>query len=132
MIRRIMRVIGLSALAVGVTACPQPNDSACGKPANEVKGSIESHISEAGSLRNARTYSPDGSDWTFVSVEHRTPLEIKRDRNGHIMTFAFEGDGGDVVAVDQRARDESSLPDAPFDVRRKGAIESRGCVFNAR
>lgn len=125
-------LLALGALCTVLTGCaPQPNNKACGQPSPQLVQTIETQISSSGQFRRPRSFSPGGSSWTFVSIEQRDPIQVKENKQGNILTFAVNTDGATILAVDQRARRDSTFGHAPFNVREKGAIESRGCVFNA-
>jgi hypothetical protein len=133
MARRASMVVVALASTVALAGCPQPNDEGCGTPSDELTAVITGALPSEGETRNFRSFQPSGESTVFISVEHRTADEVEDDDSGEIYTFATDdGSPGAIVAVDERARDDTDLPAASFDVRQDGAIDSRGCTFNAR
>jgi hypothetical protein len=88
---------------------------------------IEQRLDTPGSLRHGRSVTSDESGITFVSAELVRAVDDPRDR-GDLLTWAKAKVGGGFVAVDEDARKNSSWPNASFDVRQAGAIESRACA----
>jgi hypothetical protein len=96
-----------------------------GAPASVISA-IEAELRVDGTLRNGKQATGRGT--TFVSVELHRADEDRHD-SGDILTFASaDPDLGEFLAVDVNARDDTTWPHAPVDVRAEGARESRGCV----
>ena len=119
---------------------------ACGNPETEVEGctgtskEVVAAISErlhknVGRLRNTHQFSKGTDGITFITAELHDPEGDKEDRHdkGDLLTWATKNDkSGEFMSVDEHARVESSWPGAPFDVRKKGAYESRACTDISR
>jgi hypothetical protein len=125
-------VLGLG-LGSGLSACsvPLPPSSACGVASNSTLQALQAKLTVDGMLRNGRTVGPTSAGWTLVSAE----LHLKGDKKsvrGNILTWALAkgapATGTDFLAVDSRARSDSTWPKAPFAVTAAGVITSRGCV----
>ena len=113
-----------------LTACPSASAEGCGPaPADGVE-TLERSMTTPGKLRYAT--ARQGADAWFVTVELHEP-DHEEAENGDLLTFSAPSpDARDFVAVDEKAREHSSLPDAPFAVDADGAVESRGCTAVVR
>jgi hypothetical protein len=133
MTRRIAALLA-AALAVIVTACvPQPNKTACGQPPPEIVSRIDAQLRTTGQVNTPRSSTSEGGKWQFVSVDLRTPEEVRDKKSGNILTFSYKpSDDSTIYAVDARAREATSFEDAPFDVSEDAAVKSRGCVYTER
>lgn len=112
------------------TACSiSPEAEGCEVVDPDVVAVIDDRLIETGELGHAMgTTTPQHR---FVSVEFRTPNEVDKDRDGDILTLLDLGRGA-FAAVDEKARELTSWPEAELDVRTEGAIASRGCTSVAR
>lgn len=138
-VRRVGRrpafcVFAAALAGVGGTACqgPQPKVSACTPSLITSIETINSKLTADGTLRHARTLKlPDDSGY-FISAE-LLPANEDPNFDGKISTwFTEDPESGQFTAVDVNARASSAWPDSEFDVRRDGAITSRGCVLPVR
>jgi hypothetical protein len=132
------RAVGLIVLlglgfGGGLSACsvPLPPSSACGVANNATLHALQAKLTVDGTLRNGRTVGPTSIGWTWVSAE----LHLKGGRKsvrGNILTWGLPKGapmtGGAFLAVDAKARSDSTWPKAPFAVTAAGVITSRGCV----
>jgi hypothetical protein len=128
----IVAVLGV--LAIGACGSPKLTTSSarCTPTADPVLQSIAQKLQVPGVLRNSRTVNRSGTN--YVSAELHRPAD-KPDTKGDLLTWATASaaDGGaGFVAVDVRARANSSWPHAPFDVRSAGAMLSRACADEIR
>lgn len=129
---RFLLVLVLALASLGMLAgCDNPtaNVEQCATPGAEVVEAIQQELSVPGKLRNAKMV-PDAR-YTFISAELHPP-DVDRHDEGDILTWATRDlEGSEFVSVDVHARESSSWPHASFDVRERGAIESRACTnFN--
>jgi hypothetical protein len=129
-----MRVLALGvALTVVLGGCvrTRPSPSSCTAADPSVLDEIAARLDVDGSLRNGFVHREASSGSTFVTAElHRA--DAAPDVEGDLLTFAIDtGEPGAFLAVDAYAREQSSWPNAPFDVREPGVIESRGCASHA-
>lgn len=109
---------------------PTANVEQCATPGADVIEAIQRELSVPGKLRNAKMVP--GARYTFISAELHPP-DVDRHDKGDILTWAArDPDSSRFVAVDVRARDASAWPDATFDVRHRGAVESRACTNFSR
>jgi hypothetical protein len=122
--------------------------SACGNPSTQVEGcggtapEVVAAISEklhpnVGKLRNTHQFSKGTGGITFITAELHNPDKGKahdqRHDKGDLLTWSTKNlKSGEFESVDEHARTESSWPGAPFDVRKKGAYESRACTDISR
>ena len=105
---------------------PKANVQDCVSVRDEIVNVIQQKVTAPGTLRNARMVP--GGRYSFVSAELHAPTEDKHAL-GDILTWATrDQNGSDFLSVDIHARDASVWPRASFDVRRRGAIESRACT----
>jgi hypothetical protein len=125
-------VLGLG-FGSGLSACsvPLPPSSACGVAENSTLQALQAKLTVKGTLRNGRTVGPTSTGWTLVSAE----LHLKGDKKsvrGNILTWALPkgapATSTAFLAVDSKARSDSTWPTAPFAVTADGVITSRGCV----
>jgi len=126
--QRIVFVLVLGAGALTGCAMPKPDASRCSTVTDDVMKALETNVTAKGDIRFARVIENHGQ--LFVSFEVHKPDEQK-NQDGDILTF-FERDKQNFEAVDTLARKGSTWPDAPFDARHAGVVESRGCVEYAR
>jgi hypothetical protein len=125
---RLLALLG--ACCLGLTACPTQESAGCGQAPDDVLAAIEPELRTDGELRHATARS-DGGRW-FVSTELHEDDHDEHE-NGDILTFAADEAGStDLVAVDEKAREHTSLPAADFHVDVEGGVESRGCTVLAR
>jgi hypothetical protein len=119
-VRRLL----VGAALLGAMACsPQPDATGCRAVSDVLLEDLQGTLTVKGELRNGYTSRAD--DLTLVSAE----LHLTDDpdgKKGDVLTFAAAGES--YQAVDRYARKSSSLPDASFDVRRKGVYHSRACA----
>jgi hypothetical protein len=118
-----------------VTGCAAPtaDTSACAKVPEKSLQAIGERLDVPGTLRFGQQVPSSRQGMTFVSAELHEP-DHDEDEKGDIYTWAAtsEDDSADYVAVDTRAKSDSSWPAATFDVREDGAIESRACTNEFR
>lgn len=127
LIRASVGVMAAAGIAVPLTGCsvPLPSSVACGDAPPATLSAIQARLSVAGSLRNGRTVDTSGA-MRIVSAELHRRGDQLHDK-GDILSWA-EVASGRFVAVDVKARQDSTWPAASFDVRHAGVITSRGCV----
>ena len=122
----------LAVLALNGCGSPTLKTSAgvCTPTSDTVLKTIGAKLSVDGTLRNSRTVSRGTTN--FVSAElHKTA--DKPDTKGDLLTWAVtESGSNEFVAVDVHAREDTSWPHAPFDVRKDGAMQSRACADQIR
>ena len=99
--------------------------SVCSPTSDAVLKSIGGKLQVGGALRNGRTVSKSGLN--FISAELHKP-DDKPTAKGDLLTWAVQGTGGEFVAVDVHAREDTGWPHAQFDVRKDGAMLSRACA----
>lgn len=93
---------------------------------------IGERLEVPGTLRFGQAVPSSRPGLTFVSAELHEP-DAEEDAEGNIYTWATpDDDEGAYLAVDTRAKTDSSWPAAAFDVREDGGIESRACTSQAR
>lgn len=125
---RLLALLGLGALVL--TACPTQEAAGCGPAPDEVVAAIGSAVETEGELRHVTVLTEGGR--RFVSAVLQEADQGDED-DGDILTFAAEEEGdAELVAVDEKARAHTSLPDADFRIGVKGGVESRGCTVLAR
>lgn len=147
--RRVSSAPRARALAVAIAvAIAGFTLSACGNPTTDVNGcggtapEVVAAISEklhpnVGKLRNTHQFSKDTGGITFITAELHAPdkgqAHAQRHDKGDLLTWSTKSlNSGEFESVDEHARTESSWPAAPFDVRHKGAYESRACTDISR
>lgn len=119
---------GLLVLGLLATGCvdPRPEEATCVEAPRSVLDEIEARLSVDGQLRHGSLRIADG--FTFVSAELARDGDPERLR-GDLLTWATGSlDVGEYFAVDVYARESSSWPPAPFDVRQSGVVDSRACT----
>jgi hypothetical protein len=114
---------------------PAPSSGACGQATDATLLVLQSKLTVNATLRNGKTIGPTAAGWTLVSAElHRNG--DKTDARGDILTWALPVGASDTgsafLAVDSKARSDSTWPRAPIAVTAAGAITSRGCVESVR
>jgi hypothetical protein len=130
--RRVLVALAGLLVAIGISACsvPGPKRSLCRPAKADVLDEISTKLDAKGWLRRGYVYTVKGGGPKFVSAElHLNADKITTD--GTILTWVEDPDR-QFLAVDERARQYSGWPGAPFDVREQGARESRGCVYDRR
>lgn len=147
--RRVSRAPRAKALAVAIAvAAAGFTLSACGNPTTKVDGcsgtapEVVSAISQklhpnVGRLRNTHQFAKGTGGITFITAELHDPdkgqAHAQRHDKGDLLTWSTTDiKGGQFKSVDEHARTKSSWPGAPFDVRKKGAYESRACTDISR
>lgn len=125
--------VGLALVALGLTACKSPSPSAegsgCARASQDVVAALQERLEVEGTLRHAFVV-PSASGVRFVSAERLLADEHTADDKGDILTWAMTDEQADAfVAVDEKARNESSWPEGEFNVTTDGAMESRGCTY---
>lgn len=118
-------------IAVGMAlvgcASPRLEEKVCGRAPREILDVLQERV-EGGTLRNGAIRMSARNGFTFVSAELHLAGDPP-DIRGDVLTWATgDATGDEFFAVDIYARESSSWPAAPFDVREDGAIDSRGCV----
>lgn len=104
----------------------RPEEASCVTAPRSVVEEIAQQLEVDGSLRHGSLRTSDGL--TFITAE------LVRDGDpeglrGDLLTWATGSlDGGDFFSVDIYARESSTWPAAPFDVRHNGVIDSRACT----
>jgi hypothetical protein len=148
-VRRVASAPRARGLAVAIAvAIAGFTLSACGNPSTQVEGcggtapEVVAAISEklhpnVGKLRNTHQFSKGTGGITFITAELHNPDKGKahdqRHDKGDLLTWSTKNlKSGAFESVDEHARTESSWPGAPFDVRKKGAYESRACTNISR
>lgn len=107
---------------------PSVDTSACTTTRDELIATLATRLHQ-GALRHGRQVAGARDGVVFVSAERYDPADDGDD--GDIYTWAITRND-EVLAVDTRAKSESSWPRADFDVREDGALESRACTDEAR
>jgi hypothetical protein len=133
-VRRSLVTGGVALLAL-VAACGDttPEAAPCDDAPDGVAEALGEHLLEGGNIRFPVVYRPDGADHVFVSFENRTDDDVADDDSGDILTVvAPDEDSTEYSAVDERAREQTDLPESDLDVRTDGAVTSRGCVVARR
>lgn len=127
------RALAAAALGVvlasvaGACASPRPSESSCFPAPPAVLDVLEAGLTENGTLRNGALRETQRG-FTFVSAELHLDEHDDRVR-GDILTWVTGAvESEEFFAVDIYARESSTWPGAPLDVREDGAVESRGCV----
>jgi hypothetical protein len=117
-VRRSLVTGGVALLAL-VAACGDttPEAAPCDDAPDGVAEALGEHLLEGGNIRFPVVYRPDGADHVFVSFENRTDDDVAST---------------EYSAVDERAREQTDLPESDLDVRTDGAVTSRGCVVARR
>jgi hypothetical protein len=111
--------------------CGNPTQSVrnCVGAPDEVVQAIQQRVTGPQTLRNGKMVRLEGAKYAFVSAELHPRSDDPHDK-GDIATWATRDikstDG--FKSVDVHAREESTWPDAPFNVTEEGAIESRACT----
>lgn len=126
------RRVALAAAALLVTTMlggcvdARPEQAQCVRAPGDVLHTIATNLTEPGGLRHGSLQLSDGL--TFVTAELVREDDPERLRGRLVTWVSGSLDGGEFFAVDVYARDNSTWPPAPFDVRQTGAIESRACT----
>src|SRR5688572_9907207 len=125
-----LSIAALAAAGTGV-ACGrvEPKLDGCVPAAPDVVNRLQQQVTADGNLRNVFLYTEPSSGIVYVSGELHL-REDEDDDKGDILTWATPPGQSTLLAVDEKARKESKLPPASFDVRKEGAIRSRGCTFD--
>jgi hypothetical protein len=130
-----MLVGGLTFVACGN---PETDVTGCTGTPQDVVDAISAKLhQDVGRLRNAHQFSKGTGGLTFVTAELHNPDKGKaheqRHDKGDLLTWATRDvQGGKFESVDEHARNDSSWPGAPFDVRKFGVYESRACTDISR
>ena len=125
-----LTITAIAAVGTGA-ACGrvEPKLDGCVQAAPDVVNRLQERVTAEGNLRNVFLYTEPSSGIVFVSGELHLK-EDEEDDKGDILTWATPPGQNTLLAVDEKARKESTLPPASFDVREEGAIRSRGCTFD--
>ena len=124
------RAVALSVVVVLAAACASTvaKEADCRHADPSMLRVLQQRITVDGTLRNGAVRTEASNDITFVTAE----LHKAGDRDnkaGNLLTWSIDSPSSqDFRSVDVRARDDSSWPKAAYDVRHKGASESRACA----
>jgi hypothetical protein len=138
-VRRRSRIAALIVALVTVLAgCAQIKSPTydigalgCVPASDATLATLSSKLTVPGTLRNGMVLRGDDG-YDMVSAELHRP-DDDRHTTGDLLTFASRRSASpEFVAVDVNAREESSWPGAPFDVRAEGARQSRACANVSR
>src|SRR5687767_13787363 len=101
--------LGLAAMYATGCAAPKADTSACAKASEQSLKAIGERLDVPGTLRFGQEVPSSRQGMTFVSAELHEP-DHDEDEKGDIYTWAVtsEGDAADYVAVDTRAKSDSS------------------------
>ena len=130
--------VALSGFTLAACGNPSTEVSGCSGTAPEVVAAISEKMNPGvGKLRNTHQFAKGTGGITFVTAELHSPDKGKardqRHDKGDLLTWSITDlKSGQFKSVDEHARTESSWPGAPFDVRKKGAYESRACTDISR
>ena len=125
----VLCAVALVASGCGEMSSPTYDTSTlkCQGVSDDLLVAASSKLTVPGRLRNGKAVDGD-SKVQFLSAELHRQGDDPHDK-GDLLTFAVpKGDESALVAVDANAREDSSWPHASFDVRAKGARESRACA----
>jgi hypothetical protein len=130
--RRTTLLVTAAALVLPAgCSSPTADTTGCTDVRDDVVTAISARLEQSGELRYAQQVIRQGDDTRFISAELHEPGDDE-DEDGVILTWATTGPDRPFVAVDERARENSSWPSAALDVRDDGAIESRACAADER
>ncbi len=108
---------------VGTLGCTSASDATLAAAASK--------LTVPGTLRNGMSLVGDDG-YRMLSAELHRPDDDPH-ATGDLLTFGSrDSDTTEFLAVDVNAREDSSWPGAPFDVRDQGARESRACADISR
>jgi hypothetical protein len=128
-------IVALVTVLAGCAQIKSPtydvSAAGCVPVSDATLATLSTKLTVPGTLRNGMSLrGEDGYD--LLSAELHRP-EDDRHTKGDLLTFASRGSAtAEFLAVDGNARDDSSWPGAPFDVRAEGARQSRACANVAR
>ena len=138
--KALAAVIAVAIAGFTLSACGNPEtevDGCSGTPADVVAAISEKLHKDVGTLRNTHQFAKGTGGITFITAELHNPdkgqAHAQRHDKGDLLTWSTSDiKSGQFKSVDEHARNESSWPGAPFDVRKKGAYESRACTDISR
>ena len=122
------RIAAVLCGALLLSGCvdPRPPQAQCVTAPRDVLDDIATGLAVDGTLRHGSLEIRNGL--TFVSAELARSGDPEKLRGDLVTWVTGSLDVGEFFAVDVYARESSTWPPAPFDVREPGAIDSRACT----
>lgn len=126
----VFAALGLTLFTAGCAQVSAPtydtNALGCEAATDALLATATSKLDVPGVLRNGKIVEGEQGR-RFLSAELHRPGDDKHAK-GDLLTFAVADDESGVLAVDVNARDDTTWPHASYDVRSRGARESRACA----